>query len=132
MKKTVLIVDDEDRIRELVRVSLAFKSEAFDLHEAKDGEEALQMAMTLKPDLIILDIMMPGVTGYDVCKAVKGNPDTANTLILFLTARGSGLTKKTAEQTGGDAIMNKPFLPKDLRDKVNQMLSLQSPGAHEV
>lgn len=120
MGKKILIADDAENIRELVRVSL--EDEGYELFEAKDGNEALAKARQLKPDLMILDVMMPGKTGYMVCEELKKEPATRGIFILFMTARGSPLAKTTADQSGADAYMTKPFEPSDLRERIKKAL----------
>ena len=121
MAKKILIVDDEDDVRELVHVTL--EDEGFDIYEASEGNEALAKAKEFKPDLIILDVMIPGKTGYEVCEELKKDPDTKNTYVLFLSARGKAASVMTAKTKGGDEFMTKPFEPKELREKVLKVLS---------
>lgn len=120
MAKKILIADDEDNVRELVRVSL--EDEGYEIHEAREGNEALAMAKSLKPDLIILDIMMPGKTGYEVCEELKQDPATRSAYVIFLSARGKAASERTGKQKGGDEFMVKPFEPKELRERVFRAL----------
>ena len=124
MKKKILIVDDEKRVRDLVKATLEVQSEDLDIFEANDGKEALIKAKEIIPDLIILDVMMPGVSGYQVCKEIRKMPEAASTIVLFLTARGGELSEKTVEISGGDDIMTKPFNPIELRLKARKMLGI--------
>jgi two-component system, OmpR family, alkaline phosphatase synthesis response regulator PhoP len=119
--KKILIVDDEWNARRLVRFCLE-EEPGFELHEAEDGTEALKKAKELKPDLVILDLMMPDMWGYAVCEEIKKTPETLNTIVLVLTARGSGASKVMGEMKGADSYMVKPFEPKELRDKVKNLL----------
>jgi len=119
----ILIADDDDNIRELVRITL--EDEGFEIFEAKDGVDAVEKARKLKPNLMILDVMMPGKTGYMVCEEIKQNPATKNIFVLFLTARGSQIAEHTATDKGGDAYMTKPFEPAELRKKVRQALNMK-------
>jgi len=123
MSKKVLLVDDEDNIRELLRVAL--EDEDLDLYEAADGIEALAKAREIKPDLIVLDVMMPGMVGYKVCEQLKSDPETKDVYVLFLTARGSPLAEMTGKLKGGDAYMTKPFDPMELTDHVLKALGLE-------
>jgi DNA-binding response OmpR family regulator len=121
MAKKVLIADDEDNIRELVRVSL--EDEGYELFEARDGNEAVKKARELAPDLMILDVMMPGKVGYQVCEELKSDPKTKGIYILFLSARGGKpLSEMTGKMQGGDEFMIKPFEPMELRDRVKEAL----------
>jgi two-component system alkaline phosphatase synthesis response regulator PhoP len=122
VSKKILIVDDEANIRELVRVSL--EDEGFDLYEAADGKEALERARTLRPDLVILDLMMPDKWGYTVCEELKQGADTRQILVLFLTVRSSAQSKKMGQLKGGDAFLVKPFQPQDLKQKVKELLGV--------
>ena len=122
MTKKILIADDEDNVRELVYVSL--EDEGYEIHEASDGEEAVAKARELKPDLIVLDVMMPGKTGYEVCEELRKDPDMQDIYILFLSARGSAVSEMTGKMKGEDAYMVKPFEPADLRKKVKEALKL--------
>jgi len=120
MTKKILIADDEEEIRKLIIATL--EDEDYEIHQAKGGSEAVNIANKIKPDLLILDIMMPGKTGYEVCEALKQNPETKDVYVLFLSARGSGVSKDTGKSRGGDAFMTKPFEPDDLLDKVKKVL----------
>jgi CheY-like chemotaxis protein len=120
MGKKILIADDEPEIRKVIKLSLGGKG--YELYEAKDGREALEMATALKPDLVILDIMMPGMIGYRVCQELKNNPETKHIIVVFLTARSTNLTDEAATEAGGDDYIPKPFLPGLLRDRIKQWL----------
>lgn len=124
MAKKILIVDDERKIRELIKATLEILSKEIEIHEAKDGNEALTKAREIMPDLIILDIMMPGASGYQVCKEIKRDADTKGIQVLFLTARGGELSEMTVELSGGNDLMTKPFNPIELRMKVKDMLKI--------
>ncbi len=114
-------MDDNEENRVLVVRSL--KKEGFDLHEAKDGYEALAKAREIKPDLVILDIMMPGMTGYEVCEFLRKTEQNKHTPILFLSARTGAVSRYSAQMAGGDAFMEKPFSPKEIREKVKLMFA---------
>jgi DNA-binding response OmpR family regulator len=120
MAKKVLIADDDNNIRELVRASL--EDEGFELAEAGDGNEALAKAREWRPDLIVLDVMMPGKVGYQVCEELKKDPATKDIFVLFLTARGRPMSETTGKMMGGDAYLVKPFDPKELRDRIKKAL----------
>jgi DNA-binding response OmpR family regulator len=120
MAKKILIVDDKEFIRQAIKICLQI--EPYEFYEAGDGVEALNLARTVNPDLIILDIMMPGMTGYRVCKELKNNPETKNIIIVFITARGEASVEATVKTSGGDDLIPKPFDPKELRNKVKKLL----------
>ena len=122
MPKKILIVDDEEDLRELVRVSI--EDEGFDICEAGTGAEALAKAREFKPDLMILDVMIPDKTGYEVCEELKGDPETSGIYIIFLSARGTTASAKTGKTKGGDEYMTKPFEPDELLDRVKKALKL--------
>jgi DNA-binding response OmpR family regulator len=121
MAKKILIADDEEMIREAIKIGL--KNEGYELYEAKDGLEALYMAQTIKPDMIILDVMMPGKVGYQVCKELRENPESKDTYIMFLTARGEH-ARDAVPDVGGDELLAKPFDIKELRQKVKNALEM--------
>ena len=114
MGKKILIADDEERVRKLVRTILELAKSGFEIYEAVDGDEAYKMAKKIKPDLMVLDIMMPGMNGYDVCKKLKSSDATRKIYVLILTARGSSLSERTMELVGADAFLAKPFTPLEL------------------
>ena len=120
----ILIVDDEERIRGLIRKTLEFVSSEFEIYEAKDGIEAVNMAGKIKPDVMIVDVMMPGMNGYDVCRKIKSSSDTKNAYVIFLTARGGSISKSTMELCGGNEIVTKPFDTEELGNKVKKALGM--------
>lgn len=109
MKKTILVVEDEDRMRKLISDYL--KIEEFKVIEATNGNEALHQFSSKKVDLIILDVMMPGLDGFAVCKTIRQNSDVP---IIFLTAKGEEEDKLTGFELGADEYVTKPFSPKVL------------------
>jgi DNA-binding response OmpR family regulator len=121
-KKRILIVDDQSELRKLVRMTLDFGD--YELHEAEDGQRALELARVVKPDLLILDVMMPGaVDGYQVCKKLKENTDGKITYVILLTARGQKTDLEEGVRVGADNYLIKPFSPLELIDYVNNALS---------
>ena len=118
--KKILIVDDEEDVRRLVRMSL--EQEGYEFDEAETSEEALTKAKALKPDLVILDLMMPDKWGYVVCDQLKHDPETRQIPVMFLTARAGHLSRKMGKVSGGDEYMVKPFKPKELRARVKALL----------
>jgi len=120
LEKTVLICDDEPHIRESIRY--AVKKEGFSYEMVGDGIAAYETACSYKPDLIILDVGMPGMTGYEVCEKLRETPGHENTLILILTAFGQTTDKDNAFKSGANDFMTKPFSPRDLRAKIKEIL----------
>ncbi len=118
-KLQILIVDDEEGIRLLVREILVHK---YGVLEARDGQEAIDMANKHKPDLILMDILMPNVSGYDACSTIKTNPATKRIPVVMVTAIGYELNKKLAKSVGADGYLTKPFLEEELLDTVSKFL----------
>jgi two-component system alkaline phosphatase synthesis response regulator PhoP len=117
--KKILIADDEPDILEIISYNL--KMEGYDVVTAKDGEDALQKAKLSKPDLIILDIMMPNKNGMEVCKILRSQPAFHDTLIIFLTALNDELSHVRGLEYGADDYLSKPISPKVLVTKVNSL-----------
>lgn len=113
----ILVVDDEEHIRELVRLYL--EREGFSVAMARDGEEALEKAKTLKPQLIVLDIMLPKRDGWDVCREVR---KFSAVPIIMLTAKGEEFDKVLGLELGADDYMTKPFSPRELVARVKAIL----------
>ena len=127
--KKILIADDEPEILKLIRRALELEDENYELHEAKNGDEALAKAIEIKPDLLLLDIMMPGMSGYEVCRELKNNPDTKGIIIIFVTARGaSDIAESTMKMRGGDGFIPKPFSMDVLAFKIKQILKQHEQG----
>jgi phosphate regulon transcriptional regulator PhoB len=119
-KKKILIVDDEPDIVELISYNL--KKEGFPVVIAEDGEEALKKVREGPLDLIILDLMLPGIHGMELCRILRNNPRTAHVPIIMLTARGEESDKVRGLETGADDYMTKPFSPKELIARVKAVL----------
>ncbi|QHT62208.1 response regulator transcription factor [Paenibacillus lycopersici] len=117
MDKRVLIVEDEIKLRELIADYL--EAEGLTWLEAENGDEAVALFRESKPDLVILDIMMPGLDGYDVCEEIRKQSDVP---VLFLTAKGEEEDKLLGYDLGADDYMTKPFSPKVLAAKVKALL----------
>lgn len=115
--KKVLIVDDEPDILEIVSYNL--KKEGYDIQTAKNGMEALDKVSTFKPDLVILDIMMPKMTGVEVCHILRLKPEYNDMLIIFLTAMSDEDSQVKGLETGADDYVSKPISPKVLVSRVN-------------
>jgi two-component system, OmpR family, phosphate regulon response regulator PhoB len=118
--KKLLIVDDEQGIRSLVRMTL--ESADFQILEAGDATEALELAHEHRPQLILLDVMLPDMSGLDVCRRLKKDPALAATAIVMLTAKAQSTDVSEAEQAGTDGYFTKPFSPIALTRKVEEIL----------
>ncbi len=119
-KPTVLLVDDDPDIREFVTFNL--EKEGYAVVTAKDGAEGVEAAKKHRPDLILLDVMMPGMDGIEACEAIRSNPDIATTLIAFLSARGEDYSQVAGFDAGADDYITKPIRPKVLASRVKALL----------
>jgi DNA-binding response OmpR family regulator len=108
----ILIVDDEPSIRFLIMATL--EDEGYELFEATDGREAAALVGSVQPDLIILDVMMPGLTGYELCAQLKQDSATRNIIVIMLTAKGQEQDHLHSQQAGADRYLRKPFSPLEL------------------
>ena len=117
--KKILIADDEPDILEIVQYNL--QGEGYEVATAKNGNEAIELAKRFNPDLIILDIMMPGKNGIEVCNILRMQPAFNDTLIIFLTALSDEVTEVKGLETGADDFITKPVSPKVLISKVNAL-----------
>lgn len=117
--KKILIADDEPDILEIVSYNLS--KEGYEIYTAKDGKEAIEKAKQLRPDLIILDIMMPKKTGVEVCRILRSQTLFEDTLIIFLTALSDEASQIKGLETGADDYVNKPISPKVLVSRVNAL-----------
>ncbi|NOZ07637.1 MAG: response regulator transcription factor [FCB group bacterium] len=120
LNKLILIVDDEKDIRNLVSFNL--KKAGFQTLLASDGEKAIRETRTHYPDLIVLDLMLPGINGHDACRVLKGDPKTSKIPILMLTARGEEADIIKGLEIGADDYVTKPFSPKVLVARVKALL----------
>lgn len=123
---TVMIVDDQDDFREILTTYL--EEEGYFVMQAGDGAAALRDIRFRKPDLILLDIIMPNVDGYEVCRALKADPETADIPIVFLSAKTSLSDKLTGYVSGGQRFLCKPFDMDELEDCLGAMLNRDGPG----
>lgn len=117
--KKILIADDEPDILEIIQFNL--QAEGYEVVTAKNGDEAIDMAKKNHPDLIILDVMMPGKNGIDTCNILRSQPDFKETLIIFLSALSDESTEVRGLETGADDYLTKPISPKVLITKVNAL-----------
>lgn len=117
---TILIIDDEEDIRELLSYNL--KKEGYIVVTAENGENGLKVMRQSNPELIILDVMMPGMDGIEVCETIRQTPGYSQTLVCFLTARGEDYSQIAGLDSGADDYVAKPIKPKVLVSRINAML----------
>lgn len=118
----ILIADDEPSLRLLVRATLSV-NKSFELSEAQDGTETLSKAQNEMPDLLLLDVMMPGLSGFEVCERLKNDPKTKKIIIIMLTAKGQQSDRDWAISVGTDYFLTKPFSPIELFSLIEKILS---------
>lgn len=127
--KKILIVDNERHIRTLLKQSFyQLARQGVKVLAAEDGKEALKMLDLERPDLIFLDLMMPGINGFDVCRLIKSDASVRNTHIIILTARSQSVDKLMGSIVGADEYMVKPFDPEIVASRARQILKVP----HEV
>lgn len=120
---TILVADDDIDILSLVTRHL--RTMSVKLLEASDGEEALRIAKREKPDLVVLDVMMPGMSGWEVCRAIRDDETLAGTGVIMLTGIGERLNEMTSPLYGADEFIDKPFELGELDTKVRKVLALR-------
>ncbi|WP_102400596.1 response regulator [Haloimpatiens massiliensis] len=120
MEEKILVVDDEEHIRELIKFNL--EKNGYKVGCAVDGNEALEYVRKHIPKLILLDLMLPGIDGYDVCKRIRGDKNTANIPIIMITAKGEEIDKILGLELGADDYITKPFSVRELIARVKAML----------
>ena len=119
--KRVLIVEDQADIRKLIRMTLEF--EPYQIHEAANGTDGLQLAIDTRPDLILLDVMMPGeLDGLQVCARVRALPALQGTRVVLLTARGQTQDRDAGQEAGADEYLIKPFSPLQLIETIERLM----------
>jgi len=119
-KGRILVVDDEIYIVHILDFSLGM--EGYEVLTALDGEQALEKARTEKPDLIVLDIMMPKLDGYETCKRLKSDAETKDVPVILLSAKGRNVDQKVGFEVGADDYITKPFSPRKLVERINAIL----------
>ncbi|MFN5540236.1 MAG: PleD family two-component system response regulator [Candidatus Melainabacteria bacterium] len=127
MNKTILLADDEPSLRLLVKATLAAKK--YTVIEAANGHDALNLAKQVNPDAILLDVMMPFLTGFQVCAELRKDPKTAKMPIIILTAKGGDDDKDMAKSVGANHFLTKPFRPSELLQAVEIVLASASASA---
>ncbi len=120
-RKKILIVDDLGELRKLIRMTLEFGD--YELHEADNGVRALELVESIKPDLIVLDVMMPGeLDGFQVCERIKQDKKTREIHVLLLTARGQKSDVEKGKSVGANSYLVKPFSPLELIELIQKEL----------
>jgi two-component system alkaline phosphatase synthesis response regulator PhoP len=126
VSKTILLVDDEPHVLEVLRVTL--EDLGFSLLEAEDGPAALQLAREKKPDLVILDVMLPNMSGLEVCRSLReARDETERIPVILLTARSGEEDEKAGYDAGADRYLTKPFSPLTLQSEVIKLLNIELP-----
>jgi len=121
MAKKILIADDEQNI--VISLEFLMKREGYEVLIANDGEEAVQRIRADAPDLVLLDVMMPKKSGFEVCQEIKSDPELQGVRILMLTAKGRDTEMAKGLALGADAYMTKPFSTKELVERVRGLLA---------
>ena len=125
-KGKILVVDYEIYIVHILDFSLGM--EGYEVLTALDGEQALEKARSEKPDLIVLDIMMPKLDGYETCKMLKAEAGTKDIPVILLSAKGRNVDQKIGFEVGADDYITKPFSPRKLVERINAILGQTSPN----
>jgi two-component system alkaline phosphatase synthesis response regulator PhoP len=119
-RKRILVVDDEIYIVHILEFSLTM--EGYSILTASDGEEALQMIDSERPDLVVLDIMMPKLDGYEVCRRLRQDEQFADLPVILLSAKGRPVDREAGLQAGANDYITKPFSPRKLLEKISELL----------
>ena len=122
-RRLILIVDDEPSVRAMVRASIRVKESRYRTIEAGNATDALLQAQQQQPDLVLLDVALPDHDGFWVCRQLKGNPETAQILVIMLTAMGLASDRDQAVEAGADGYIVKPFSPRALLGELDQRLT---------
>ena len=118
----ILIVDDEPNI--VFALELLMKKEGYEVHTADDGEKAFQAVGAFRPNLVLLDIMMPKMDGYEVCQRIRSDASLNNVRIIMLTAKGREVEKEKGMALGVDSYITKPFSTREVVSKVKELLAI--------
>lgn len=121
MANKILVVDDEPNI--VLSLEFLMKQAGFQVQTAADGEAALAALAIEQPDLILLDVMMPRKTGYEVCQAIRANPDWKDVRIIMLTAKGREVEREKGLALGADDYITKPFSTQEVVERVRELLA---------
>ncbi|EPR41230.1 two component transcriptional regulator, winged helix family [Desulfovibrio sp. X2] len=126
-KDAILVVEDDEDIRQLLRYTL--ESAGYTVVEAEEGEDALGKARRHRPVLILLDLMLPGMDGFEICRELKKNPETAKTPVVMLTARGEEVDRIVGLELGAEDYVVKPFSPREILLRLKNILRRSQPSA---
>ncbi len=126
MALRVVLIDDDPDLRNLVKLTLEFTA-GWDVATAADGAEGIELVRRLKPDVAVVDFMMPGMDGYEVCRRLSGDPETADIPLVFLTAR-TELDEARVREVGARGVVVKPFEPEELAARVRELSGLDEGG----
>lgn len=121
MANKILVVDDEPNI--VLSLEFLMKQAGFQVRTASDGEAALAAVATETPDLVLLDVMMPRKNGYEVCQAIRANPDCKGVRIIMLTAKGREVEREKGLALGADDYITKPFSTQEVVERVRELLA---------
>lgn len=119
-KPRILVVEDEDNIA--VALDYLMTREGYEHDRVANGADALPRIRDTHPDLVLLDVMLPEVSGYEICEGIRTDPTLADVKVLMMTARGSTIERRKGLALGADGFISKPFELKDLRDEVRRLL----------
>ena len=125
-RKRILVVDDEIYIVHILEFSLTM--EGYEVATASDGEEALRKIEEDRPDLVVLDIMMPRLDGYEVCRRLRQSEETATLPVILLSAKGRPVDREVGLEVGADDYIVKPFSPRRLLEKIRELLARERMG----
>ena len=125
-RKRVLVVEDEDNIA--IALDYLMTREGYEHDRVANGAEALPRIRATHPDLVLLDVMLPEVSGYEICQGVRLDPSLADVKILMMTARGSAIERRKGLALGADGFISKPFELKELRAEVRRLLEGEPPA----
>lgn len=117
----ILVTEDERDIRDLIAFTLRFAG--YEVVTASNGEEAVELAASESPDLILLDVRMPRLTGYDACKIIKADPNLADVPVVFLSAKGQESEIQAGLDAGAEEYLLKPFAPDELTNRIRAILA---------
>ena len=120
--RRVLVVEDEDNIATALEFLILREGYAHD--RVASGAEALPRIRDIRPDLVLLDVMLPEVSGYEICEGIRTDPALARVKVLMMTARGSAIERRKGIELGADGFISKPFELKDLREEVRRLLAV--------
>jgi DNA-binding response OmpR family regulator len=130
MKPRILVADDDDGLRQLLRLILS--REGFEVFEAANGEQALALAVDVDPTVILLDVMMPGLDGYDVCRRLKNDRRTDGVPVVFVSAAEDVARRNELHKLGAAACIQKPIGPRDLVARIRAVMNRRNGAAPVV